>query len=158
MRLSGSGWMGEGAKRPAPWTPGNPHLPSCPTVSSERAPHTQAEDRLFKHLFRGYNRWARPVPNTSDVVIVRFGLSIAQLIDVVRLSYHPSPLGSAPDTDPFPGLLCSSPSPALPAHLSQSITLQCHRCCVPPTLSPGAPPGRALIGSSGFSKCPACVT
>ena len=86
--------MGEGAKRPAPWTPGNPHLPSCPTVSSERAPHTQAEDRLFKHLFRGYNRWARPVPNTSDVVIVRFGLSIAQLIDVVRLSYHPSLLGS----------------------------------------------------------------
>ncbi|MBZ3869368.1 Neuronal acetylcholine receptor subunit alpha-2, partial [Sciurus carolinensis] len=43
---------------------------------------TQAEDRLFKHLFGGYNRWARPVPNTSDVVIVRFGLSIAQLIDV----------------------------------------------------------------------------
>ncbi|XP_027391603.1 neuronal acetylcholine receptor subunit alpha-2-like isoform X1 [Bos indicus x Bos taurus] len=53
-----------------------------PAVSSKRAPHTQAEDRLFKHLFRGYNRWARPVPNTSDVVIVRFGLSIAQLIDV----------------------------------------------------------------------------
>ena len=67
------------------------------------------------------------MPNTSDVVIVRFGLSIAQLIDVVRLSYHPSPLGSAPDMDPFPGLLGSSPSPALPAHLSQSITLQCHR-------------------------------
>uniref|UniRef100_A0A8C6RYY9 Cholinergic receptor nicotinic alpha 2 subunit n=1 Tax=Nannospalax galili TaxID=1026970 RepID=A0A8C6RYY9_NANGA len=44
--------------------------------------HIQAEDRLFKHLFGGYNRWARPVPNTSDVVIVRFGLSIAQLIDV----------------------------------------------------------------------------
>ncbi|XP_028908520.1 neuronal acetylcholine receptor subunit alpha-2 isoform X2 [Ornithorhynchus anatinus] len=43
---------------------------------------THAEDRLFKHLFQGYNRWVRPVPNTSDVVIVRFGLSIAQLIDV----------------------------------------------------------------------------
>ncbi|KFQ58770.1 Neuronal acetylcholine receptor subunit alpha-2, partial [Pelecanus crispus] len=40
------------------------------------------EERLFKHLFTGYNRWSRPVPNTSDVVIVRFGLSIAQLIDV----------------------------------------------------------------------------
>uniref|UniRef100_A0A8C3WIU6 Cholinergic receptor nicotinic alpha 2 subunit n=1 Tax=Catagonus wagneri TaxID=51154 RepID=A0A8C3WIU6_9CETA len=57
-----------------------------------RASHIQAEDRLFKHLFTGYNRWARPVPNTSDVVIVRFGLSIAQLIDVVCLSYHPWPL------------------------------------------------------------------
>ncbi|XP_014925663.2 neuronal acetylcholine receptor subunit alpha-2 [Acinonyx jubatus] len=53
-----------------------------PAGSAQRASHTQAEDRLFKHLFRGYNRWARPVPNTSDVVIVRFGLSIAQLIDV----------------------------------------------------------------------------
>nr|XP_028581086.1 neuronal acetylcholine receptor subunit alpha-2 [Podarcis muralis] len=43
---------------------------------------TQAEERLFKHLFNAYNKWSRPVPNTSDVVIVRFGLSIAQLIDV----------------------------------------------------------------------------
>ncbi|XP_012928868.1 neuronal acetylcholine receptor subunit alpha-2 isoform X1 [Heterocephalus glaber] len=53
-----------------------------PAALAQRGPHTQAEDRLFKHLFGGYNRWARPVPNTSDVVIVRFGLSIAQLIDV----------------------------------------------------------------------------
>uniref|UniRef100_A0A8C3WKI2 Cholinergic receptor nicotinic alpha 2 subunit n=1 Tax=Catagonus wagneri TaxID=51154 RepID=A0A8C3WKI2_9CETA len=74
--------MGEGAKRPPPGTPGDPSLLSCPTASAQRASHIQAEDRLFKHLFTGYNRWARPVPNTSDVVIVRFGLSIAQLIDV----------------------------------------------------------------------------
>nr|XP_036880435.1 neuronal acetylcholine receptor subunit alpha-2 [Manis javanica] len=53
-----------------------------PAATAQRAPPTQAEDRLFKHLFRGYNRWARPVPDTLDVVIVRFGLSIAQLIDV----------------------------------------------------------------------------
>ncbi|XP_032186740.1 neuronal acetylcholine receptor subunit alpha-2 [Mustela erminea] len=53
-----------------------------PAGSAQRASPPQAEGRLFKHLFRGYNRWARPVPNTSDVVIVRFGLSIAQLIDV----------------------------------------------------------------------------
>lgn len=91
MRLSGSDWTGEGAKRPAPQTPGDPSLPSCPTASVQQASPTQAEDRLFQHLFRGYNRWARPVPNTSDVVIVHFGLSIAQLIDVVRLSYHPLP-------------------------------------------------------------------
>uniref|UniRef100_A0A8C4MJE3 Cholinergic receptor nicotinic alpha 2 subunit n=1 Tax=Equus asinus TaxID=9793 RepID=A0A8C4MJE3_EQUAS len=73
--------MGEGAQHPLPWTPGDPLFPP-PTASVQRAPPTHAEDRLFKHLFRGYNRWARPVPNTSDVVIVRFGLSIAQLIDV----------------------------------------------------------------------------
>ncbi|KAM6221285.1 neuronal acetylcholine receptor subunit alpha-2 [Rhynchocyon petersi] len=53
-----------------------------PAALGQRGSHTHAEDRLFKHLFGGYNRWARPVPNTSDVVIVRFGLSIAQLIDV----------------------------------------------------------------------------
>ncbi|NXB62262.1 ACHA2 protein, partial [Struthidea cinerea] len=56
-----------------------------------------AEERLFKRLFSGYNRWSRPVPNTSDVVIVRFGLSIAQLIDVVRDSrdsaFRPLPPG-----------------------------------------------------------------
>uniref|UniRef100_A0A3B1J1M5 Cholinergic receptor nicotinic alpha 2 subunit n=1 Tax=Astyanax mexicanus TaxID=7994 RepID=A0A3B1J1M5_ASTMX len=44
--------------------------------------HSHAEDELFKKLFIGYNKWSRPVPNTSDVVIVKFGLSIAQLIDV----------------------------------------------------------------------------
>lgn len=45
--------------------------------------HSHAEDELFKQLFIGYNKWSRPVPNISDVVIVKFGLSIAQLIDVV---------------------------------------------------------------------------
>lgn len=45
--------------------------------------HSHAEDDLFKKLFVGYNKWSRPVPNISDVVIVKFGLSIAQLIDVV---------------------------------------------------------------------------
>ncbi|KAM7062063.1 LOW QUALITY PROTEIN: neuronal acetylcholine receptor subunit alpha-2 [Acridotheres tristis] len=49
-------------------------------AAGQRRSH--AEDRLFQRLFSGYNRWSRPVPNTSDVVIVRFGLSIAQLIDV----------------------------------------------------------------------------
>uniref|UniRef100_A0A8C3G7P5 Cholinergic receptor nicotinic alpha 2 subunit n=1 Tax=Cyclopterus lumpus TaxID=8103 RepID=A0A8C3G7P5_CYCLU len=44
--------------------------------------HSHAEDELFKTLFAGYNKWSRPVPNISDVVIVKFGLSIAQLIDV----------------------------------------------------------------------------
>ncbi|XP_056620264.1 neuronal acetylcholine receptor subunit alpha-2 [Triplophysa dalaica] len=44
--------------------------------------HSHAEDVLFKKLFESYNKWSRPVPNTSDVVIVKFGLSIAQLIDV----------------------------------------------------------------------------
>uniref|UniRef100_A0A8C4S224 Cholinergic receptor, nicotinic, alpha 4a n=1 Tax=Erpetoichthys calabaricus TaxID=27687 RepID=A0A8C4S224_ERPCA len=41
-----------------------------------------AEERLLKNLFVAYNKLSRPVANISDVVLVRFGLSIAQLIDV----------------------------------------------------------------------------
>ncbi|CAL8369620.1 unnamed protein product [Lota lota] len=41
-----------------------------------------AEERLLKDLFVSYNKLSRPVANTSDVVLVHFGLSIAQLIDV----------------------------------------------------------------------------
>ncbi|XP_076579831.1 neuronal acetylcholine receptor subunit alpha-2-like [Chaetodon auriga] len=40
------------------------------------------EDELFRRLFGGYSKWTRPARNTTDVVIVKFGLSIAQLIDV----------------------------------------------------------------------------
>lgn len=52
-------------------------------VLCDQKMHSHAEDDLFKKLFTGYNKWSRPVPNISDVVIVKFGLSIAQLIDVV---------------------------------------------------------------------------
>ncbi|KAM4602201.1 neuronal acetylcholine receptor subunit alpha-2-like [Polymixia lowei] len=52
------------------------------SVLSEDWSHGHAEDELFKTLFESYNKWSRPARNISDVVIVRFGLSIAQLIDV----------------------------------------------------------------------------
>ncbi|XP_063104102.1 neuronal acetylcholine receptor subunit alpha-4 isoform X1 [Cavia porcellus] len=51
-------------------------------VSSHVETQAHAEERLLKTLFSGYNKWSRPVANISDVVLVRFGLSIAQLIDV----------------------------------------------------------------------------
>ncbi|CAF91943.1 unnamed protein product, partial [Tetraodon nigroviridis] len=38
--------------------------------------------RLLRDLFAHYNRLSRPVENTTDTVLVHFGLSIAQLIDV----------------------------------------------------------------------------
>ncbi|GCC41558.1 hypothetical protein chiPu_0025880, partial [Chiloscyllium punctatum] len=47
----------------------------------------QAEERLLKTLFTGYNKLSRPVINSSDTVLVHFGLSIAQLVDVVRARY-----------------------------------------------------------------------
>ncbi|XP_059508610.1 neuronal acetylcholine receptor subunit alpha-4-like [Stegostoma tigrinum] len=42
----------------------------------------QAEERLLKTLFTGYDKLSRPVINSSDTVLVHFGLSIAQLVDV----------------------------------------------------------------------------
>lgn len=67
------------------WPP--PLLPSrtsaCPPASSHVETRAHAEERLLKKLFSGYNKWSRPVANISDVVLVHFGLSIAQLIDVV---------------------------------------------------------------------------
>ncbi|KAH1182068.1 neuronal acetylcholine receptor subunit alpha-4 isoform X1 [Mauremys mutica] len=53
-------------------------LPVCSHVETR----AHAEERLLKKLFSGYNKWSRPVANISDVVLVHFGLSIAQLIDV----------------------------------------------------------------------------
>lgn len=52
-------------------------------MSSHAETRAHAEERLLKRLFSGYNKWSRPVANISDVVLVHFGLSIAQLIDVV---------------------------------------------------------------------------
>lgn len=54
-----------------------------PAAFSHVETRAHAEERLLKKLFSGYNKWSRPVANISDVVLVRFGLSIAQLIDVV---------------------------------------------------------------------------
>ncbi|XP_064411103.1 neuronal acetylcholine receptor subunit alpha-4 [Latimeria chalumnae] len=51
-------------------------------VACHMKTRTHAEERLFNSLFTAYNRLSRPVSNISDVVIVKFGLSIAQLIDV----------------------------------------------------------------------------
>ncbi|XP_020933480.1 neuronal acetylcholine receptor subunit alpha-4 [Sus scrofa] len=51
-------------------------------ASSHVETRAHAEERLLKKLFSGYNKWSRPVANISDVVLVHFGLSIAQLIDV----------------------------------------------------------------------------
>ncbi|XP_052425549.1 neuronal acetylcholine receptor subunit alpha-2 [Carassius gibelio] len=51
-------------------------------VFSSTPAHALAEERLIRSLFRNYNKLSRPVANISEVVLVHFGLSIAQLIDV----------------------------------------------------------------------------
>ncbi|XP_034497238.1 neuronal acetylcholine receptor subunit alpha-4 [Ailuropoda melanoleuca] len=60
-------------------------------VSSHVETRAHAEERLLKKLFSGYNKWSRPVANISDVVLVHFGLSIAQLIDVGDTHTHSPP-------------------------------------------------------------------
>ncbi|KAK2857089.1 hypothetical protein Q5P01_005824 [Channa striata] len=56
----------------------------CVSVSvlAEDWTRLHTEDELFRSLFGGYSKWTRPARNVTDVVIVKFGLSIAQLIDV----------------------------------------------------------------------------
>uniref|UniRef100_A0A8C4S1H2 Cholinergic receptor, nicotinic, alpha 4a n=1 Tax=Erpetoichthys calabaricus TaxID=27687 RepID=A0A8C4S1H2_ERPCA len=58
------------------------HACFLPTVCGHLRMKAHAEERLLKNLFVAYNKLSRPVANISDVVLVRFGLSIAQLIDV----------------------------------------------------------------------------
>ncbi|KAK6324537.1 hypothetical protein J4Q44_G00038790 [Coregonus suidteri] len=44
----------------------------------------EMEDALLRNLFRGYQKWVRPVMHANDTITVRFGLKISQLVDVVR--------------------------------------------------------------------------
>uniref|UniRef100_A0A8D0AL70 Cholinergic receptor, nicotinic, alpha 4b n=1 Tax=Sander lucioperca TaxID=283035 RepID=A0A8D0AL70_SANLU len=57
-------------------------ISSFPSVCFQVGPRAHAEERLLHDLFVHYNKLSRPVENTSDTVLVHFGLSIAQLIDV----------------------------------------------------------------------------
>ncbi|XP_008543969.1 acetylcholine receptor subunit beta-like 1 isoform X1 [Microplitis demolitor] len=43
---------------------------------------TKDEERLVRDLFRGYNKFIRPVRNMTDKVHVKFGLTFVQLINV----------------------------------------------------------------------------
>uniref|UniRef100_A0A674D7G8 Neuronal acetylcholine receptor subunit alpha-5 n=1 Tax=Salmo trutta TaxID=8032 RepID=A0A674D7G8_SALTR len=44
--------------------------------------YAKTEDKLFKNLFRNYQKWVRPVEYLNGTVRVRFGLAISQLVDV----------------------------------------------------------------------------
>lgn len=69
-------------------------------VSSSSPIRAHAEERLLQVLFSNYNKLSRPVANISDVVLVHFGLSIAQLIDVVSLTYTPGQIYGQNDKQP----------------------------------------------------------
>ncbi|XP_016084436.1 neuronal acetylcholine receptor subunit non-alpha-3-like [Sinocyclocheilus grahami] len=47
----------------------------------------EMEDTLLRNLFRGYQKWVRPILHANDTITVRFGLKISQLVDVVRQTH-----------------------------------------------------------------------
>lgn len=48
----------------------------------------EMEYKLMRDLFRNYDRRIRPSKNASDPLNVTFGLSLAQIIDVVSSFVH----------------------------------------------------------------------
>ncbi len=63
-----------------------------PSLSLSLAPEefvslAEMEDTLLRNLFRGYQKWVRPILHLNDTITVRFGLKISQLVDVVRQTH-----------------------------------------------------------------------
>lgn len=50
--------------------------------SPKLSSYAKTEDKLFKELFSGYQKWVRPVEELNGTVRVKFGLAISQLVDV----------------------------------------------------------------------------
>lgn len=63
-------------------------LPMClvpvPPAQEDFVSLAELEDSLLRNLFKGYQKWVRPVQHANDTITVRFGLKISQLVDVVR--------------------------------------------------------------------------
>lgn len=53
----------------------------CLSSRSEAA--NSDANRLYEDLMMSYNRFVRPVQNDSDTLVVKLGLKLSQLIDVV---------------------------------------------------------------------------
>lgn len=52
--------------------------------SAQSASNSDA-NRLYEDLMMSYNRFVRPVQNDSDTLMVKLGLKLSQLIDVVSI-------------------------------------------------------------------------
>jgi hypothetical protein len=60
-------------------------LLGCIATPSQANPDAK---RLYDDLLSNYNRLIRPVSNNTDTVLVKLGLRLSQLIDLVSTSYH----------------------------------------------------------------------
>lgn len=57
------------------------------TAIVQRAVEANSDaNRLYEDLMMSYNRFVRPVQNDSDTLVVKLGLKLSQLIDVVSSS------------------------------------------------------------------------
>lgn len=61
--------------------------PSLSLAPEEFVSLAEMEDTLLRNLFRGYQKWVRPILHLNDTITVRFGLKISQLVDVVRQTH-----------------------------------------------------------------------
>lgn len=50
--------------------------------------------RLYDDLLSNYNRLIRPVDKNNNTVLVKLGLRLSQLIDLVSKLYHVSPFSN----------------------------------------------------------------
>ncbi|XP_039614164.1 neuronal acetylcholine receptor subunit beta-3a [Polypterus senegalus] len=57
-------------------------LLSAVSASRDFISLAETEDALLRNLFRGYQKWVRPVLHSNDTITVKFGLKISQLVDV----------------------------------------------------------------------------
>ncbi|XP_030208405.1 neuronal acetylcholine receptor subunit non-alpha-3 [Gadus morhua] len=55
---------------------------SSATIEAPGPSLAEQEGTLLKNLFKGYQKWVRPVLHANDTITVRFGLKISQLVDV----------------------------------------------------------------------------
>jgi hypothetical protein len=44
-------------------------------------------DELYHRLMSKYNKYVRPVKNNTDIVTVKFGLKLIQIVDVVCIKH-----------------------------------------------------------------------
>ena len=60
------------------------------SYTEEKAANPQQESRLLTHLMENYDREVRPVYNASKAVVVKVGITLTQIFDMVSINYFVS--------------------------------------------------------------------
>ena len=90
-------------------------LEVCDLPSFSGSPQSEAESRLYHHLFDIYNPLIRPVQNTTETITIEFNLALSQIINVVSISVMPCTDSFSGAADQLPLSIgkndtCTSPS------------------------------------------------